>query len=172
MPDVTEQGRDVLITGLKNMYATETQALDMTQNQRDRLDAYPQLKARIGRHAEETRGQLQRIEQCLSQFNASPSSFKDLAMRTVGNVQNWMHAMADDEVLKGTFAATAFEHYEIAAYKSLIAMAEALGEKGVADVCRENLREEEDMARWLDEHIDSVTQQYLQKEGVQGVHVA
>ena len=49
-------------------------------------------------------------------------------------------------MLKGTFASVSLEHYEIASYKSLIAMAEACNERSVAEVCRQNLREEEAMA--------------------------
>jgi ferritin-like metal-binding protein YciE len=38
------------------------------------------------------------------------------------NTMATAHAMAADEILKNTFANNALEHYEIAAYKSLIAM--------------------------------------------------
>ena len=73
------------------------------------------------------------------------------------------HATADDEVLKGTFASVSSEHYEIAAYKSLIAMAEACNDQSVAEVCRQNLREEEAMAQFLDSNIEQVTRTYVAK---------
>ena len=84
-------------------------------------------------------------------------------LRLVGNMQTMLHATADDEVLKGTFASVSLEHYEIAAYKSLIAMAEACNEPAVAEVCRQNLREEEAMAQFLDSNIEHVTRTYLAK---------
>src|SRR5687767_3280790 len=84
-------------------------------------------------------------------------------VRLVGNIQTLFHATADDEVLKGTFASVTLEHYEIASYKSLMAMAEACNERSVAEVCRQNLREEEAMAQFLDSNIEQVTRAYLDK---------
>ena len=46
-------------------------------------------------------------------------------------------------MLKDLFALFAFEHFEQASYRSLIAMAEEVGEASVAQTCREILRQEE-----------------------------
>jgi ferritin-like metal-binding protein YciE len=97
----------------------------------------------------------------LSQLGESPSTLKDSVLRLVGNMQSMFHAAADDEVLKGTFASASLEHYEIASYKSLIAVAEACNHRSVAEVCRQNLREEEAMAEFLDSNIEQVTLAYL-----------
>ena len=42
-------------------------------------------------------------------------------------------------------------------------MAEACNEHSVAEVCRQNLREEEAMAQFLDNNIEQVTRTYLAK---------
>jgi ferritin-like metal-binding protein YciE len=149
--------RDILITGLKNAYALESHAADVTENQASRLGDYPELQRRVQQHHEETLRQRDRLGECLSQLGESPSTLKDSVLRLVGNLQNMFHATADDEVLKGTFASVSLEHYEIAAYKSLIAMAEACNDLSVANVCRQNLREEEAMAEFLDRNIEQVT---------------
>lgn len=39
------------------------------------------------------------------------------------------HALADDEILKNTFANNAFENFEIAAYKTLIALCAPAGQE-------------------------------------------
>jgi ferritin-like metal-binding protein YciE len=155
--------RDILVTGLKNAYALESHAADVTENQASRLGDYPELQRRVRQHHEETLRQRDRLGECLSQLGESPSALKDSVLRLVGNMQNMFHATADDEVLKGTFASVSLEHYEIAAYKSLIAMAEASNDRSVAEVCRQNLREEEAMADFLDSNIEQVTRAYLAK---------
>ena len=132
--------REILVTGLKNAYALESHAADVTENQASRLGDYPELQRRVQQHHDETLRQRDRLGDCLSQLGESPSTLKDSVLRLVGNMQTMFHA--DDEVLKGTFASVSLEHYEIAAYKSLIAMAEACEERSVAEVCRQNLREE------------------------------
>ena len=40
----------------------------------------------------------------------------------MANLQAMAHSTADDEILKNTFANNAFENFQIAAYKSLIAL--------------------------------------------------
>jgi ferritin-like metal-binding protein YciE len=155
--------REILVTGLKNAYALESHAADVTENQASRLGDYPELQRRVQQHHEETLRQRDRLGECLDQLGESPSSLKESVLRLVGNMQTMFHATADDEVLKGTFASVSLEHYEIAAYKSLIAMAEACNDRAVADVCRQNLREEEAMAEFLDSNIGQVTRAYLAK---------
>ena len=155
--------REILVTGLKNAYALEAHAADVTQNQASRLGDYPELQRRVRQHHEETLRQRDRLDECLSQLGESPSTLKDAVLRLVGNMQTMFHATADDEVLKGTFASVSLEHYEIASYKSLIAMAEDCNERSVAEVCRQNLREEEAMAEFLDGNIEQVTRSYLTK---------
>ena len=43
----------------------EIQARDQMERQTQRLNDYPEVKARVIRHLEETKVQLQRLEQCL-----------------------------------------------------------------------------------------------------------
>jgi ferritin-like metal-binding protein YciE len=166
--------REILLTGLKNAYALESHAADVTGNQAARLGDYPELQRRVQQHHQETLSQRDRVGELLTQLGESPSTVKDAVLRLVGNLQTMFHATADDEVLKGTFASVSLEAYEIAAYKSLIAMAQACNEPAVADVCRQILREEESMFQFLDSNIEQVTRTYMSKavsgrEGQSGV---
>jgi ferritin-like metal-binding protein YciE len=72
--------------------------------------------------------------------------------------------MADDEVLKNTFANSALEHYEIAAYKSLLAMADVAGVSDSKATLEQSLREEERMVEWVDAHVQPLTLEYLRHE--------
>jgi len=144
----------------------ETQALDMMRTQQDRLDDYPELKSRVSQHVAETEQQMKRLEDCLAQFNESPSTLKDLALRLTGNLQQMFHAAAEDEVIKNVFASNAFENFEIATYKGLAAMAEVAGAHDIADVARQNLREEEDMARFISDHVEPTVREYMARQAV------
>jgi hypothetical protein len=73
-------------------------------------------------------------------------------------------APASDEVLKNTLANFAFEYFEMAAYKSLIAMAEVLGDAKGAEAAKTCLAEEQAMAAWIDEHIAPTTIIFLDHE--------
>jgi uncharacterized damage-inducible protein DinB len=69
--------------------------------------------------------------------------------------------MADDEVLKNTFANLAFENFEIASYKSLIAKARKVGDQSAISALQQTLQEEQRMATWIDENVEQVTERYL-----------
>ena len=156
--------RDTLIVGLRNAYGLEGQAISTMENVQSRLENYPQLKAGVTQHLEETRRQQQMLEQLLNRFGESPSTLKEMAMKLAGNVQAMLHATAGDEVLKNLFSLYAFEHFEQASYISLIAMAEECGETEVAQTCRQILQQEEATGNKLREMLVPITKAYLQRE--------
>ena len=156
--------RDTLIVGLRNAYALEGQALSTMENVHGRLEHYPELKAGVAQHITETQAQQQMIEQLLGRFGEEPSTLKEAAMKLMGNMQSMVHGMASDEVLKNLFALYAFEHFEVASYTSLIAMAEDCGETEVVQTCRQILQQEEATAQKLRDLLVPVTKTYLQRE--------
>jgi ferritin-like metal-binding protein YciE len=164
---MADTARDTFIAGLKDAYAMEKQAEDMMESMQNRLEDYPELRSRAGQHAEETRRQVGRLEQCLNDLGESPSSLKNLGTRLAGNVQSMIHGMTSDEVIKDTLAGYAFEHLEIASYRHLIAMAETLGEHRIADRCRQSLQEEQQMAQWIDQHLEETARQFMQRASSQ-----
>jgi ferritin-like metal-binding protein YciE len=144
-------------TGLRNQHAVENQAIELLERQAGRMDNFPEMKARIQRHLEESRLQAQRLDQLLEQHGSSSSSIKDTMMSFMGNMAALAHAPAPDEVIKNTLANFAFEHFEIAAYKSLIALAESIGDTNGVQLLTISLQEEEAMAEWIDESIAPTT---------------
>jgi len=156
--------KELFITGLKNAHSMERNAQEMLERQVERLEEYPELKSKLDSHLDETKAQLSRLEKCLSECGRSPSTLKDTIQSLGANMAAVGHAMADDEVLKNTFANSALEHYEIAAYKSLLAMADQAAIAGSKALLEESLREEERMAEWVDGHVQQVTLDYLRHE--------
>ena len=75
----------------------------------------------------------------------------------MGNMAAVAHVPMDDEILKDTFANHAFENFEIAAYTSLIAMAEAAGYSQFVPALRETLEEEKKAAASIFDQIETVT---------------
>jgi ferritin-like metal-binding protein YciE len=160
---VVDSARDLMIAGLKDAYAMERQAEDMLSGQARRADDYPQVKAKLQQHAEETRQQQKRLERCLDSLGQSPSVLKDTFQRTIGAAQSLFNMSAQDEIIKHALADYAFEHFEIASYKGLIALAELTGEPRVAEVARQNLREEEAMATWLDGQLATIVKTHASR---------
>jgi ferritin-like metal-binding protein YciE len=153
--------RDIFITGLRNAHAMETQAREMMERQSERLDEYPDVKARVQEHLRETETQLKRLDECLASCGETASTMKDATQSLMGNMAALAHTVMPDEILKNTFANNAFEHFEIAAYKSLLSLADLTGMSSAKPLLEASLKEEEAMAAWIDKNIDNVTRSYV-----------
>jgi ferritin-like metal-binding protein YciE len=94
----------------------------------------------------------------------STSTLKDTAQSVMANIMALGHSMAGDEILKNTFANNAFEHFEIAAYKSLLTLCGPAGADSSRTMLEQSLKEEEAMAAWVDENVPKVTLAYLERE--------
>jgi len=156
--------RDNLTDWLRDAYAMENQAIEILEKQASRLEHYPELEAKVRQHLEESRRQAERVEQALERLGADTSAFKTGLGKITGTVQQLTGLFASDEVMKSAIADYAFEHYEIACYRILIATAEEAGEPEVGRLLEQNLREEEAMADWLGQRLGDVTRQYLRRE--------
>ncbi|WP_309208287.1 ferritin-like domain-containing protein [Pelagibacterium sp. 26DY04] len=151
----------VLVTGLKNAHAMENQALSIMKPQVQRIENYPDMRARLEQHIGETEGQIERLETIFGDLQERHSTLKDTMLSVGGSMAVLGHAMAGDEVLKDTFANHAFENYEIAAYRSLITLSEMTSLANVTPLLEQNLSEEENMAQWIRDHIKAVTERYV-----------
>lgn len=158
---MTSDSRDQLLTSLRNAHAMEAQAETMLKGQAGRLENYPELLARVERHIEETQNQKQLVGRCLEQLGDSPSGIKDAGGKMMAMGQSLSGMAFDDEVLKGVIASYAFEHFEIASYRMLVAMAEHCGERDIQRTCESILKEEEGMAAWLEQHMPDITQDFM-----------
>jgi ferritin-like metal-binding protein YciE len=155
--------RDTFVVGLRNAHAMEVQARELMERQSERLDDYPDVKAKLRAHLQETNEQLQRLERCLEACGETTSSLKDTAQSFMANAQAMVHSMTGDEILKNTFANNAFENFEIAAYKSLLALCSAAGMTQAKEPLEASLKEEQRMAAWIDSNVEKVTMDYLSR---------
>jgi ferritin-like metal-binding protein YciE len=161
--NASEQALSIYTTGLRNQHAVENQAIELLERQVNRLENYPEMRERMRVHIDESRAQASRIDELLAALNTSASSLKDTALSFMGNMAALAHTPAPDEVVKNSFANFAFEHYEIASYKSLITLAEAVQHPEATRLLGQSLKEEQAMAQWIDDHLKQVTLTFLQR---------
>lgn len=164
--------RDLFITGLKNAHAVEKQALSIMTPQVARIENYPEVADRLRAHIEETNGQIERLDELLAGFNTSGSGLKDIGLSMSGSMAAMAHSVAGDEILKNSFANYAFEHFEIAGYKSLLALADVGGFGAATAPLEQSLGEEQRMAQWIDESLPLVTRRYADLYAEQGASEA
>ncbi|MEE1892776.1 DUF892 family protein [Pseudomonas otitidis] len=156
-----EKTQTHLLDWLRDAHAMEQQAEQMLKAQSSRLEHYPDLKARIDQHLEETLGQQKLLEEALARLGSSPSTLKDIGGKLMAFGQAVGGMTATDEVIKGAMAGYVFENMEIASYTVLIAAAQAAGDVETQRACERILPQEVAMADWLREHLPRLTEAFL-----------
>lgn len=146
-----------LLNWLRDAHAMQEQAGQMLRALSDRLEHYPQLKARLDQHIEETQEQQRMVASCIQRLGGSRSAIKDMAGRITAFGQGLSAMMVSDEVVKGAMSTYVFAHLEIASYMTLRTAAQHCGDTETARVCEVILSQEQAMASWLAEHLPAVT---------------
>ena len=152
--------RELFVSGITNLHAVEKQALAIMTPQIARIENYPEVAERLRLHVDETNAQIARLDEILAAFDTGSSSIKDMGLSLSGSMAAVAHTVAGDEILKNSFANYAFEHFEIAAYKSVIILANDGGFGGSIPFLQESLREEQSMAQWIEEALPNITRRY------------
>ena len=157
----SEDIQSIFVTGVRNAHALEKEAIQILSRQLDRLENYPEMEALVRNHLEESKQHEQRVDEVLDGLGTERSVLKDWATQIMGNAAAIAHAPAGDEILKNTFANHAFENFEVAAYRSLIVMAEASGHSRFVSALQQNLREDEKAAQMIKDMVEPITRKYL-----------
>lgn len=158
--------QEQLIAWLNDAYSMEKGLAKNLANHAKDAEDFPEVKARTEQHIAETERHAEQVARCLALLGEKPSALKDAVGNIMGTVQGAASGMFRDELVKNVLTDYAAEHFEIAAYTSLIAAAEALGHPEIAEICTGILEEEEAMAEFLLECIPEITRLSLQQAAV------
>jgi ferritin-like metal-binding protein YciE len=156
-----KQAREYFLVGLKNAHATTRQGRVLVNTQLERLENYPQMKAKLAEHLDEKDAQLERLERLLEACGESPSAMKDTAMAMAAGVAGVASAAASDEVVKNSFATLAQAKYEAAAFETLIVFAEAAGEPAALRPLQQCLSESRGLAAFIEENLRPTAVRFL-----------
>jgi len=165
--------------GLKELYIDELKDLYNAENQL--VKALPkmakaasseELSQGFEEHLEQTRGHVQRLEKIFKSLGESPKGKKCKGMEgLVAEGAEVMEEDFEDSVMDAALigAAQRVEHYEIAAYGTVCAFAEELGESEQASLLNETLEEEKETDEKLTklaEQINSQANETGEEEGI------
>lgn len=155
---------DRLNEWLRDAHATEKQAAIMMSGTADRNDDYPEFCSHMKEQSEIAKMHAETLERCLENRGESPSALKDMSGKITAMGQTLSGLVTGDEVVKAALAAATFARMEAASYRILVAAAEQAGDDSTKRTCEALLQDEERFADWLDEHMPTLTGQYLQRE--------
>ena len=136
--------RELLLDELRDIYHAEKQLVKALPKMAKAAKA-DKLRQAFEHHLDETKGQVDRLEQVFEQLDARSSGKRCEAMEgLIEEAKEMIEEIRTPEVLDCALimGAQKVEHYEIAAYGSVCALAEALGQNDVKKLLEETLNEE------------------------------
>jgi ferritin-like metal-binding protein YciE len=158
--------KELYIDELKDLYSAENQLLKALPKMAKAATS-EELSSAFTEHLEQTKGQVQRLEQIFEMLEENPKGKKCVGME--GLVKEGAEMMGEDfedEVMDAGLigAAQRVEHYEIAAYGTARAFAELLGESEHASLLAETLEEEKE----TDQKLTQLSEQINVEANEQG----
>src|SRR5919202_6506945 len=136
--------QDLFLNELRDIYHAEKQILRALPKMARRA-SHPELRQALERHVEETRGQLERIEQVFEMLEVGKRAKRCEAMEgLLEEARGHMEEIGNEQLLDPAMiiCQQKVEHYEIAGYGSLVALAKQLGRDEAAQLLTQTLEEE------------------------------
>ena len=153
--------REQIITWLNDAYAMERALEMMLEKQTVNTAVHRAIRDRAGIHLDETRAHAEHLERCLQMLGGERSVLKTTAMQALQLATNITTIFTADERVKDYLAAIGAEYFEVACYKGLIVAAREAQEEQIIPFLQENLKQDQAMARWLDDNVEAVIRDYL-----------
>jgi ferritin-like metal-binding protein YciE len=135
---------DAFIDELRDTYDAERQLLKALPKLA-KASASPDLRAAFEAHLEETRGQIERLEEVFGNLDEKVrGKHCDGIAGIIEEGKSVMEEDFDEATMDACLIASGqrAEHYEMAAYGTLVAWARAMGHDDEADLLQQNLDEE------------------------------
>jgi ferritin-like metal-binding protein YciE len=164
--------RDLLIDELRDCYHMEKQIVKALPKVIKNC-THDELREGLEEHLEETKGQVERIEQCFDLLDLSPNAKTCEGMKGIlSEGEEMMSEDAEASLMDASIisACQKVEHYEIASYGTLCAWCDQLGLKKVGDLLKQNLAEEKAADQKLTQVAESVINKSAEQESEEMAH--
>lgn len=148
---------------LKDIYSAESQLLKALPKMAKAARSQD-LRQGFEKHLEQTKGHVERLEQIFSSLDESPKGKKCMGMQ--GLIEEGEEVIQEESATEALdagliAAAQRVEHYEIAAYGSVHAFAELLGDDDSVSLLQQTLDEEKETDKKLTELSVEINKQAM-----------
>jgi ferritin-like metal-binding protein YciE len=169
MPGQSKTLEDLFHESLKDVYYAERKILTALPKMAKAVNSND-LRAAFEKHAKETEGQVQRLQQVFKMIRQEPKgktcpAILGLVEEGEEVMEEFEDSVALDAGLLG--GAQAVEHYEIARYGTLIAWAEQLGMTEAAHLLQQSLDEEKTTDQSLTKLAEAVINECGMKQAAE-----
>jgi ferritin-like metal-binding protein YciE len=159
---------DMFIDELRDTYDAEKQ-LTKALPKLAKSASSPDLRTAFESHLEETQGHIERLEQVFASLNERP---RGKHCDGIAGIIEEGKAIMDEDLEESTMDACLIaagqraEHYEMAAYGTLVAWANAMGHNDAAELLQQTLEEE----KAADEKLSALAEGGINQDAAEAAH--
>lgn len=153
-----ETAHELFLHGLNDMLDAEQKFLQITGELAEEVSR-PDLKKQFETHRQQTEKQIERLQQCFVELGQEPEGTECAGVRGLLEEHQQFASEEPAEDILDVFDITASakgEHYEIAAYESLIRLADMMEHKKVSRLLNQSLKEEQQMLKKVESFAKKV----------------
>lgn len=157
---------DLFEDELKDIYNAERQVLSSLPKMSKMVES-EELREALEHHLEQTKTQIERIEQVFEEIGKPARGKKCIAMEGIINEgKEIMDETMDNNTMDAGIIAAAqkVEHYEIASYGTVVAWAKTLGYNRAVELLTETLEEEKNTDKILTKVATTIANQRASQE--------
>jgi len=159
---------DAFVDELRDTYDAEKQLIKALPKLAKAATS-PELRAAFEAHLEETRGQVERLESVFASLDEKvKGKHCDGIAGIIEEGKSIMEEEFDDATMDACLIAAGqrAEHYEMAAYGTLVAWAKIMGHDEAAELLEQNLEEE----KAADEKLSALAEDGINQEAADSAH--
>jgi ferritin-like metal-binding protein YciE len=161
-----QTAHELFMHELSDMLDAERKILDGLREQAEE-SSRNDLKTQLEKHRDQTEDQIQRLEQCFEELDAEPQETECTGIRgIIEEHENFKREDPSDDLIDffNVGACAKVEHYEIASYEGLIRMADLMELKKVSRLLNQNLKEEQQMLKKVEQLSTKIEPEHLMEE--------
>jgi ferritin-like metal-binding protein YciE len=162
MPSAQETARTMLLNEARNLHAIQKNARSMMLKVIDRLEHYPDARARLEAHLGDKDAEMANLEQLLQSEGEAASGAKDGLFSAMGSMTATLTSALNDDVIRTSLLTYGLASYEIAAYEGMVQLARRAGREDAVPLVEDCLRREKAMAEWLHSHMAPTLERFLE----------
>lgn len=156
--------KDTLLQWLRDAHSMESAIAETLGQHLDAAKNETELAEKIRDHLVKTQLHAKAMEKAVARLGGKVSGVKSKLATILGAVQGAADDLASDWMVRNAIAEYATEYFEIASYKAIIAAAEEAGDQETVNVCLDIIKEEEEMAAWLESELPELVAEFMRRE--------
>jgi ferritin-like metal-binding protein YciE len=162
-----QTAHELFLHELSDMLDAERKILEALEQQSEE-SSRPELQKAFDSHRQQTEKQIQRIEQAFESLEEEPEQTECKGIEgLIAEHDEFVQEEDPSEDLIDIFnvgAASKVEHYEIAAYTSLINLAQQMDHKKAVKLLNQNLKEEQQTLKKMEGFLKKLKPEHLMEE--------